>query len=68
MTKLIVPRTEEEQAFRARVKHPLMGKTDAQIATYVNNNAGNLAEARVLLTEMAILLRDTMRCVAKRKG
>lgn len=68
MTKLSVPRTEEEQAFHKAKKHPLMGKTDAQIKTYVNNNVGSLAEAKVLLAEMAMLMRDTMRFVAKRRG
>jgi len=59
------PLSAEREAVLADAKHPLMGKTNAEIDAYVDANVTNLADAKTLFKQMLKLQRNLLRRMTK---
>lgn len=57
--------TTERLAVLEDIKTPLMGRTNAEIDTWVEANVTNLAQARTLFKQMLKLQRNVLRHLAK---
>ena len=58
------PLSAERAAVLTDAKHPLMGKTNAEIDAYVDANVTNLADAKTLFKQMLKMQRNMMRRLA----
>lgn len=65
MARIQLTRELEDQAIEATRRHPILTSTPTQIRNYIDTNVTNLATAKDMLKEMAVVLSAIAKKVDK---